>query len=56
MNAWVLQIARQYPFQLNFYVGLHKSLVEMGIGVLSVKPMHSLEDYFLQITSTPKYV
>jgi ABC-type multidrug transport system ATPase subunit len=35
---------------------LHKSLVEMGIGVLSVKPMHSLEDYFLQITSTPKYV
>ena len=35
---------------------LHKNLVEMGIGVLSVKPMHSLEDYFLQITSTPKYV
>ena len=35
---------------------LHKNLVEMGIGVLSVKPMHSLEDYFLQITSTQKYV
>jgi ABC-type multidrug transport system ATPase subunit len=31
---------------------LHKHLVELGIGVLSVKPMHSLEDYFLQITST----
>ena len=35
---------------------LHKNLVEMGIDVLSVKPMHSLEDYFLQITSTQKYV
>ena len=35
---------------------LHKNLVELGIGVLSVKPMHSLEDYFLQITSTQKYV
>jgi ABC-type multidrug transport system ATPase subunit len=35
---------------------LHKNLVEMGVGVLSVKPMHSLEDYFLQITSTQKYV
>lgn len=35
---------------------LHKNLVEMGIGVLSVKPMHSLEDYFLRITSTPAYV
>ena len=35
---------------------LHKNLVEMGIGVLSVKPMHSLEDYFLRITSTPTYV
>jgi ABC-type multidrug transport system ATPase subunit len=35
---------------------LHKHLVELGIGVLSVKPMHSLEDYFLQITSTQKYV
>jgi ABC-type multidrug transport system ATPase subunit len=31
---------------------LHQNLVELGIGVLSVKPMHSLEDYFLQITST----
>ena len=35
---------------------LHKNLVEMGIWVLSVKPMHSLEDYFLRITSTPSYV
>lgn len=35
---------------------LHKNLVELGIGVLSVKPMHSLEDYFLRITSTPSYV
>jgi ABC-type multidrug transport system ATPase subunit len=35
---------------------LHQNLVELGIGVLSVKPMHSLEDYFLQITSTQKYV
>jgi ABC-type multidrug transport system ATPase subunit len=35
---------------------LHKDLVNLGIGVLSVKPMHSLEDYFLQITSTQKHV
>lgn len=35
---------------------LHQNLVELGIGVLSVKPMHSLEDYFLRITSSPSYV
>ena len=35
---------------------LHKDMVNIGIGVMAVKPMHSLEDYFLQITSTQKYV
>lgn len=35
---------------------LHQNLVELGIGVLSVKPMHSLEDFFLRITSSPSYV
>lgn len=30
---------------------LHKELVEMQIPVLSLQPRHSLEDYFLQVTS-----
>lgn len=30
---------------------LHKELVEMQILVLSLQPRHSLEDYFLQVTS-----
>lgn len=31
--------------------GLHKDLVEMQVPVLSLQPRHSLEDYFLQVTS-----
>jgi len=31
--------------------GLHKDLVDMQIPVLSLQPRHSLEDYFLQVTS-----
>jgi ABC-type multidrug transport system ATPase subunit len=31
--------------------GLHKDLVEMQIPLLSLQPRHSLEDYFLQVTS-----
>ncbi|MFP5041839.1 ABC transporter ATP-binding protein [Parasediminibacterium sp. JCM 36343] len=34
----------------------HKSLVEMGVGVISFQPRHSLEDYFLQITSNNQHV
>ncbi len=30
---------------------LHKELVHLDIPVLSLQPRHSLEDYFLQVTS-----
>ncbi|PWT78980.1 MAG: bacitracin ABC transporter ATP-binding protein [Bacteroidetes bacterium] len=32
---------------------LNKDLVEQGIGVLHLQPRHSLEDYFLSITTSP---
>jgi hypothetical protein len=34
----------------------HKSVVQMGIGVLSLQPRHSLEDYFLQVTTGNQHV
>ena len=35
---------------------LHRSLVDMDIQVLSLQPRHSLEDYFLQVTSGNQHV
>ena len=35
---------------------LHRELVEMDIQVLSLQPRHSLEDYFLQVTSANQHV
>ncbi|MDI9366462.1 MAG: ABC transporter ATP-binding protein [Flavobacterium sp.] len=35
---------------------LHKDLVTLNIEVISLQPRHSLEDYFLQITSTNQHV
>lgn len=35
---------------------LHKALVQMQIGVLSMQPKHSLEDYFLQVTAGKQHV
>lgn len=35
---------------------LHCNLVEMDIQVLSLQPRHSLEDYFLQVTSGNRHV
>jgi ABC-type multidrug transport system ATPase subunit len=35
---------------------LHKDLVNLDIEVISLQPRHSLEDYFLQITSTNQHV
>ncbi|MFY7900401.1 MAG: ABC transporter ATP-binding protein, partial [Chitinophagaceae bacterium] len=35
---------------------LHKDLVALDIAVLSLQPRHSLEDYFLQITSGNQHV
>jgi ABC-type multidrug transport system ATPase subunit len=34
----------------------HKYVVQMGIGVLSLQPRHSLEDYFLQVTTGNQHV
>ncbi|HEX8462665.1 MAG TPA: ABC transporter ATP-binding protein, partial [Segetibacter sp.] len=34
----------------------HKALVEMHIPVLSMQPRHSLEDYFLQVTTGNQHV
>ena len=35
---------------------LHRDLVGLNIDVISLQPRHSLEDYFLQITSTNQHV
>jgi len=35
---------------------LHVWLVQQGIGVLALQPRHSLEDYFLQVTSQNQHV
>lgn len=34
----------------------HQALVQMQIPVLSIQPRHSLEDYFLQLTTTNQHV
>ena len=39
--------------QLPFF---NRSLVEMEIGVLSLHPRHSLEDYFLNLTTSNQHV
>jgi ABC-type multidrug transport system ATPase subunit len=31
--------------------GLTSSLIQMGVGILSIQPRHSLEDYFLSLTT-----
>jgi ABC-type multidrug transport system ATPase subunit len=35
---------------------LHKYLVREGVDILSLQPRHSLEDYFLQVTSGKQHV
>jgi ABC-type multidrug transport system ATPase subunit len=35
---------------------LTKQLIEMGIGILSIQPRHSLEDYFLSLTTQQQHV
>ena len=35
---------------------LHKSLVELNIPVIALQPKHSLEDYFLQVTTGNQHV
>lgn len=49
-NALLLKLDRQLIPEL------HHSLVDMDIQVLSLQPRHSLEDYFLQVTSGNQHV
>jgi len=49
-NALLLKLDRQLIPQL------HRSLVDLNIQVLSLQPRHSLEDYFLQVTSGNQHV
>lgn len=49
-NALLLKVHRQQIPEL------HQFLAATGIGLLSLQPRNSLEDYFLQITSGKQYV
>lgn len=49
-NAVVIKLDKQDIPQL------HKDLVAMDIQLLSLQPRHSLEDYFLQVTSGKQHV
>jgi hypothetical protein len=31
-------------------------LVQQGVGILAIRPVHSLEDYFLSLTTPANYV
>lgn len=49
-SAILIKLDRQLISQL------HRDLVDMDIPVLSLQPRHSLEDYFLQVTSGNQHV
>lgn len=49
-HAVVLKLDKQQIPQL------HKDLVQMNVALLSLQPRHSLEDYFLQVTSGKQHV
>ena len=49
-SAILIKLDRQLISQL------HRDLVDMDIQVLSLQPRHSLEDYFLQVTSGNQHV
>ena len=71
-NAAALQLLKQSSWSLNLQPSrehaillkmnrdiipqFHKALVEMQIPVLSLQPRHSLEDYFLQVTTGNQHV
>lgn len=50
INAVVLKLEKQ------LIPKLHADLVQMNIQLLSLQPRHSLEDYFLQVTSGKQHV
>ncbi|MEK7199430.1 MAG: ABC transporter ATP-binding protein, partial [Bacteroidota bacterium] len=49
-TAILIKLDRQLIAQL------HRDMVNMNIQVLSLQPRHSLEDYFLQVTSGNQHV
>jgi ABC-type multidrug transport system ATPase subunit len=49
-NAVVLKLDKQ------LIPKLHADLVQMNVQLLSLQPRHSLEDYFLQVTSGKQHV
>lgn len=49
-NAVVLKLDKQHIPQL------HKDLIQMNVPLISLQPRHSLEDYFLQVTSQNQHV
>ena len=55
-----LQLQREHALLLKLdrklIPQLHRDLVNMSIEVLSLQPRHSLEDYFLQVTSGNQHV
>ena len=55
-----LQLQREHALLLKLdrklIPQLHRDLVNMNIEVLSLQPRHSLEDYFLQVTSGNQHV
>ena len=49
-NSVVLKLDKQQIPQL------HKDLIQMNVPLISLQPRHSLEDYFLQVTSQNQHV
>jgi ABC-type multidrug transport system ATPase subunit len=62
VSAWAQQLQPQRDSALLIKLDrqqiaqLHRDLVGMDIQVLSLQPRHSLEDYFLQVTSGNQHV
>ena len=58
--AKLLQPMRDHKIILKMHrddiPALHKSLVELNIPVIALQPKHSLEDYFLQVTTGNQHV
>ncbi len=62
LSAWGAHLQRQRDTAILIKLDrkqisqLHRDLVDMDIQVLSLQPRHSLEDYFLQVTSGNQHV
>ena len=62
VSAWRTKLQQQHDSAILIKLDrkqipqLHRDLVDMNIQVLSLQPRHSLEDYFLQVTSGNQHV